>query len=155
MRFGSGWVAPALSVALLGAAAAPGIVRPAGAYEARAYFNWSAGGFTVQARHRFTVAESAYGNTAVVKTTKQIYSPVEPILVDFAGFPGNSGDWITVVPKFTAEGKYAEWFWTDGKKNGRLTFKALPEGEYEVRAFFNWPAGGFVVRARHTFSTTN
>ena len=34
MRLGSGWLAPTLSMALLGAAAAPGIVRPAGAYEA-------------------------------------------------------------------------------------------------------------------------
>jgi Polysaccharide lyase family 4, domain II len=34
MRVGSGWAVSALSVALLGAAAAPGIVRPLGAYEA-------------------------------------------------------------------------------------------------------------------------
>ena len=34
MRVGSGWLAPTLSLALLGAAAAPGTVRPAGAYEA-------------------------------------------------------------------------------------------------------------------------
>ena len=34
MRLASGWLAPTLSVVLLGAAAAPGVVRPVGAYEA-------------------------------------------------------------------------------------------------------------------------
>ncbi len=34
MRFAAGWLVPTLGVALLGAVAAPGAARPAGAYEA-------------------------------------------------------------------------------------------------------------------------
>jgi hypothetical protein len=125
---------------------------PAGKYEARGYFNWSAGGYTVQARHSFTVREGAGEGAVRLKTVRQSYSPTEGIVVEFSGFPGNGTDWITVVPSYFPEGKYAEWFYTNGKRSGTMTFKALPEGEYEVRAYFNWPAGLYVVKARHTFT---
>lgn len=125
---------------------------PAGEYEARGYFNWSTGGYTVQARHRFTVGESTEAGSISLKTARQSYSPTEAIVVEYSGFPGNSTDWITVVPNYYPEGKYAEWFYTGGKRSDTLTFKALPEGEYEVRAFFNWPTGLYVVKARHAFT---
>ncbi len=50
MRLASGWLAPTLSVALLGATAAPGVASPAGAYEAVQV----TGGGSIQGKVTFT-----------------------------------------------------------------------------------------------------
>jgi hypothetical protein len=128
---------------------------PPGEYEARAYFDWPKGGYTIQARYAFTVGDSRTVEDSradlSLKTEKQVYTQNEPIVVQFRGFPGNDQDWITVVKATAASDHYDEWFYTKAKQGGTLTFNALPPGEYEARAYFDWPKGGYTVQARSAF----
>lgn len=94
----------------------------------------------------------ADSNSAAVKTQKLAYPPNQGIEVEFSGFPGNQSDWITIVPANAADNTYQEWFYTSGKSSGTHTFKGFPAGDYEVRGYFNWSAGGYNVQARSRFS---
>jgi hypothetical protein len=80
------------------------------------------------------------------------YAPGEPIVVHFRGLPGSAGDWITVIAAAEPDDRYASWSYTGGATSGRLAFAALPPGEYEVRVYFDWPAGGYAVRSRSAFA---
>jgi len=91
------------------------------------------------------VAVSAYAG-AYFEPDKLSYQPNEKITIRFYNFPGNNQDWMTIVPVGSPAGKYKEWFYTGGKRNGQFTFKGLPEGKYEVRGFFNWPTGRYNIR---------
>ena len=55
------------------------------------------------------------------------------------------------MEKATPDSNYQQYFYGEGKKAGRFTFKGLPAGEYEVRVFHDWPAGGYEVQARSAF----
>ena len=83
-----------------------------------------------------------------VRTAKESYAPQEAIEIEFSGLPGNAQDWITLVHKNRPDNQYGEWFYTRGTKSGRHTFKGVPEGEYEIRVYFNWPSGGYKVQKR-------
>jgi hypothetical protein len=124
---------------------------PPGNYEARAYFDWPAGGYSVRSRVAFRVV-AAPRNTLRLRTRKSVYNARERVVVEFTGFPGNARDWVTVVPASTPTDRYAQWEYTSGKREGDLSFAGLPAGEYEARAYFNWPAGGYSVRARYAFT---
>lgn len=89
---------------------------------------------------------------AMVATAKQVYAPGEPVVVEFSGLPGNEKDWITVVEAAAPQSAYGETFYTGGKTAGRHSFGALPPGKYEARVFFDWPVGGYMVKARHAFT---
>jgi len=129
---------------------------PSGNYEVRVYFNWPSGGYTVQDRYPFAVADaSAGGGTGSDKNlawTKQaVYRSGEAITVEYAGLPGNAQDWITVVQADAPTNTYGEWFYTGGMTSGSRSFKGLAPGNYEVRVYFNWPAGGYTVKDRFPF----
>ncbi|MGE5657357.1 MAG: lectin-like protein [Actinomycetota bacterium] len=94
----------------------------------------------------------ADSNSATVKTQKSSYTPNQGIEVEFSGFPGNNSDWITIVPANAADNTYKEWYYTQGKTSGTHTFKGLPAGDYEVRGYFNWSAGGYNVQTRSRLS---
>lgn len=79
---------------------------------------------------------------------KNTYSRSEGITVTWSGLPGNSHDWITLVPVGTSDSTYGEWFYTEGRRSGSHTFAAQEPGDYEVRVYFNWPDGGYVVQKR-------
>jgi hypothetical protein len=83
-----------------------------------------------------------------VTTRLPVYDAQEPIVVDYAGFPGEEGDWITVVRRTRPDNEYAEWHYLGERQEGTLTFSGLPPGEYEVRGYFDWPDGGYEVKAR-------
>ena len=85
------------------------------------------------------------------RTQKQLYSPNEEIIVEFGGLPGSSGDWITIVEKDYPSDRYGQWFYTEGKREGTLTFKGLNPGDYEVRLYLDWPQGGYNIKYRHSF----
>jgi hypothetical protein len=74
------------------------------------------------------------------------------VVVEFAGLHGNEHDWVTVVPVSTPADRYGAWHSTGGKRDGALAFEGLPAGEYEARAYFDWPDGGYTVQARHAFT---
>jgi hypothetical protein len=123
---------------------------PAGEYEARAYFDWPKGGYELQARCAFRVGSAPARLT--LRTERSVYRANERITVEFSGFPGSSQDWITVVPISTPTDRYGAWSYTAGKRDGSLSFDGLAPGEYEARAYFNWPDGGYTVQGRYSFT---
>lgn len=125
---------------------------PAGAYEARAYFNWPSGGYAVQARTAFEVAGGAPPAGLSLATSQGVYVADQPIDVRFGGFSGAARDWITVVPAASPHQQYGEWYYTSGARDGSLQFQGLPPGSYEVRGYFDWPAGGYTPRATQPFT---
>lgn len=82
------------------------------------------------------------------------YRAGQAIRVIFDGFPGNAKDWIAVTKADLPDNKYGQWFYLAGKKGGALAFKALPAGSYQVRAYLNWPAGGYKVAERLAFTVS-
>lgn len=90
--------------------------------------------------------------TATAKTQKSNYAPNEQIIVDYSGFPGNARDWITITPATRPDNSYGQYFYTQGKQNGTYTFNGLPAGDYQVRGYFNWSAGGYNVQTRSNFT---
>jgi len=130
--------------------------KPAGQYEIRVYHNWPAGGYTVRERLSFSVAAQPQlpppSSSQRLRSAKTSYQANEPIEIVFENFPGNKQDWITLIPKGAPDNQYGEWFYTGGARSGRHTFAGKPAGEYEVRAYFDWPKGGFTVRERLALS---
>jgi len=121
---------------------------PPGDYEARAYFNWPAGGRVIRLRTSFRV--EAMDTGVVLRTQRPVYAVNEPIVVEYLGFPGTN-DWITVTKATNTAEQYGQYFYTSKQIGGFFTFSGLPAGDYEARAYFNWPDGGYVIRARYPF----
>ncbi len=118
---------------------------PAGAYEARVFFQNS---FHVEASQAFTVSGAV--ETTIV-TAKRVYRPDEVVVVQVSGMSGNSDDWVGIYPKGAGNAweNVVSWAWTGGVHEGSITLDTLPAGEYEARAFFR---NSFHVEARYTFS---
>lgn len=133
---------------------------PAGRYEVRVYFNWPKGGYVVQDRQPFEVRAAGGATGKAVEqpvgslawTQREVFAAGEAISVTYAGLPGNAKDWITIVGANAPENTYGEWFYTQGQRSGTRAFKGLGPGAYEIRVYFNWPAGGYTVRSRFPFS---
>jgi hypothetical protein len=89
---------------------------------------------------------------SLVRTQKTVYSSNEAIVVEFSGFPGSKTDWITIARVGAPDDSYLSWSYTDGVRTGTHSFNALNPGEYEVRAYFNWSAGGYNVQGRYRFT---
>ncbi len=87
----------------------------------------------------------------VLAMSQPVYKPGQKIEVRFSGFPGNQKDWITVTPAGKPDTQYGQWAYLSGRKKGALSFKPLPPGEYQARAYLNWPAGGYKVAVRAGF----
>lgn len=115
-----------------------------GEYEVRCYFRNES---IIRVRYRFRVGNSS-GDNAIVKTEKEVYAPNEKVTVNFSGFPGNAKDWIGIAPSSYKDDQLQYWYYTEGKLSGNMDFPGLPEGQYEVRAFYN---NEYTVRARYTF----
>ncbi|MCB2186637.1 MAG: DUF2846 domain-containing protein [Deltaproteobacteria bacterium] len=89
---------------------------------------------------------------AEIHTLKDVYAAGEPIEVAFSGAPGESRDWITVVPVGTPDKEAGEYDYTgDGVKEGVVRLPGAAPGEYEARAFFNYSKLGYQVAARYPF----
>ncbi|MBN1698017.1 MAG: hypothetical protein JW881_10925 [Spirochaetales bacterium] len=87
-----------------------------------------------------------------ITVPKKTYQKSEKITVGFTGLPGNKTDWITLVKASEPDDTYAQWSYTDGKEDGSVTFNGVVPGEYEIRLYFDWPAGGYVVQKRLTIT---
>ncbi len=102
-----------------------------------------------------TMLVGSFATTAsaqTVRTEKRAYAPSESIVVFYHAFPGFGRDWVTIVPVGTRADRYAQTVYTGGSSDGSLRFNGLSAGEYEVRGYFNWPKGGYNIRARSAFS---
>ncbi len=80
----------------------------------------------------------------------QTIRPGEPFTVTVRNLPGNPKDWLTLVPRSAPTSTFGDWFYTKGVKEGTWKFTASKPGEYEVRVYFDWPNGKYIVRARKT-----
>ncbi len=76
---------------------------------------------------------------ATLSSEKEIYSPTEKIFVKFTEMIGKNKDWLAIYRRSATNdwNNVLQWKWTEDKENGRVRFDALPQGNYEVRAFFN------------------
>ncbi len=83
-----------------------------------------------------------------LSTDKSVYSKGEDIVLTFSGLPGNETDWITLVPSGTPDDDYGTWFYTNGEESGTHVFTGLAPGDYEIRLYFDYPAGGYNVQGR-------
>ncbi len=93
------------------------------------------------------------GGPAYIRTQKNVYKPYEQIVVIYKNFPGNDTDWITIVKASDPPDTYGECPYTNGEKNGKMTFSGLEPGEYEVRVYFDWAnTGTYDVQLRHAFT---
>ncbi|WP_421902099.1 hypothetical protein [Maridesulfovibrio sp.] len=123
-----------------------------GDYEVRAYVNWPKGGFVIQARSSFSVVLQHSTPSDVLTTDKQTYAVGEDIVLIYENMPGNAQDWITVVKAGSSAEEWGEWFYTKGKRTGKKIYSNMKAGDYEARAYFNWPAGGYKIMHRHRFA---
>ena len=85
---------------------------------------------------------------ASLNADKTVYSSGEIVTVTYSGMPGNAHDWITLVDASRPDNQYGQWFYTQGKRSGTYSFGRVKPGLYEVRAYYNWPAGGYIVQNR-------
>ncbi len=115
-----------------------------GSYEIRAYYNNEN---AVKTRVSFKVGNADQNLSA--KTLLRSYKQSEKIVVQFSGFPGNAKDWISLAQPGSADDKYIVWKYTDGKQSGTMDFAGLPEGNYEVRSYFNNESK---IRSIHAFT---
>jgi len=117
---------------------------PKGSYEIRAFYNNS---YKIEATKEFTVISE----TPTLTTNKDNYTDNEQIVVDFSDMSGQNQDWIAIYPKDTPNtwGNQLQWHWTEDTQNGQITFDALPDGDYEIRAFYN---NSFKLEAKHSFT---
>ncbi|HHS93336.1 MAG TPA: hypothetical protein ENK82_08305 [Campylobacterales bacterium] len=122
----------------------------AGTYEVRAFFNNS---FQMEAAHQFMV-ENGNNLPATVKSSKNIYKSNEKVTISFNNMLGDHEDWIGIYKKGDSNNweNVLKWNWTNSKVQGTLTFNALPQGEYEVRSFFQ---NSFNDEAKYAFSVKN
>lgn len=72
----------------------------------------------------------------------------ESIEINYKSLSGRANDWITLIEKGRPDNEYAEWFYTQGKVDGSHRFKPLSQGNYELRVYHDWPAGGYQVQQR-------
>lgn len=107
-------------------------------------------------RNSFCLLITAFLFSAVSAQTLTTQAPVIPtgeaILVTYSGFPGNSNDWIVVVPATYTDEQLGQWFYTEGKTSGTMTFTALPSGIYEARGYFK---NSYKVETRYRFTIGN
>ena len=84
-----------------------------------------------------------------ISLDKDVYMQHEANVVTYEAMPGNSQDWMTIVPAGADDNTYDEWAYIQGQTHGQLTFTGLNPGQYELRVYFNWPDGGYEVQYRH------
>ena len=87
------------------------------------------------------------GNPNVSFNKSTIFSG-DTITINYSGMPGNRHDWITLVEASKSDEAWGQWFYTQGQQSGQYTFSGVSAGEYEIRVYFNWPAGGYTVQRR-------
>jgi len=90
---------------------------------------------------------SAY-TIAIIKPDKTIFTRFEQVTISYSGLPGNQNDWIALTNASEPDTSYGDWFYTNGQKSGSYSFKVVQPGDYEVRIYYDWPNGGYIVRKR-------
>jgi len=121
-----------------------------GEYEIRAFFNNS---FDVEGVSNPIFVTPCH-NAPNITTSRKEYFKNESITVNFENMSGESNNWIGIYKKGTrtlAQNNVA-WQWTGDRENGQLIFDNLPQGEYDVRAFYN---NNYIIQQLTSFKITN
>lgn len=102
----------------------------------------------------FCQLSSAIG-ASIVSTDKNVYNYGETIKVNFSNAPGNDRDWICIAPAGSPDtegGDYKNM--PKGLSQGVLTYDSPAPGKYEVRAYYDYDAKGYVVAGRYAFTVS-
>lgn len=70
------------------------------------------------------------------------------IVVSIKGLPGNKKDWVSVVRAGAPDADFGVWEYTKGVTDGTIILPGQPPGDYEIRVYFDYPAGGLVPKVR-------
>ena len=74
----------------------------------------------------------------ILSLNNRVFTPDETITVTFSNASTNQRDWIGLYKKDASDRDYLTWQYTEGKKDGLLTFEVPSEpGEYNARFFIN------------------
>ncbi len=80
---------------------------------------------------------------------KSIFEPGQNIMVTFSGLPAKGQDWLAISDINHKSDEYFDLVMLEGKpKSGTHSFSGLPEGNYEIRVYTNWPDGGYHIAAK-------
>lgn len=111
---------------------------------------WMKGALAVESHElpaSFQLASIPQTGAVRLETDRQVYSTSEEITLNYSGMPGNDTDWITIVPEGSPETAFAFWTYTHGATDGQIKIPPQRAGRYEIRAFFDYPEGGYQIRA--------
>lgn len=95
---------------------------------------------------------TATGNGVTVSLVAAVLPAKEDIVITLSGLPGNQKDWVNVVRADAPDEDFGLWKYTDGMVSGTVTLAGQPAGAYEVRVYFDYPAGGLVPKVRLPFT---
>jgi TolB-like protein len=87
-----------------------------------------------------------------ISLLKEVFAVNENIVFEYTGLPGYQHDWITLAEALKPDTEWGNWFYTQGQSSGQYTYSGLRPGTYEIRVYYNWPAGGYVVQKRVKFT---
>lgn len=94
------------------------------------------------------VIDNSRNSITIIKPSKTIFTRFEQVTISYSGLPGNQNDWITLTKASEPDTTYGDWFYTYGQKSGTYSFKISEPGDYEVRVYYDWPNGGYIVQKR-------
>jgi len=92
-------------------------------------------------------------SAATLTTDKPSYTTTDTVKINFHEMTNHHKDWIGIYPSdsSTEWKNVLKWAWTQNKSEGTLSFKNLPAGQYEARAFYN---NSYDIEAKHAFQVT-
>ncbi|TVR19398.1 MAG: hypothetical protein EA391_00840 [Balneolaceae bacterium] len=87
-----------------------------------------------------------------ITLTSHSFRSGESIDVRWHNLPGNNTDWISVAPAGATDRTWGiHWWYIGGDTSGSNTIELVEPGEYEIRVYYNWPAGDYQVQSRLSF----
>jgi len=99
------------------------------------------------------------GNGTVAEEKQLIktdtYNSGEKIQVYYYNAPGDSRDWICIVPEGADNREAGDYKYIPGSGRGVLTFESPQPGKYEARAYYRYSSFKYEITARYPFTVQN
>ncbi len=90
-------------------------------------------------------------DNSIIGTDKPVYNYGEQIKIKYSNAPGDSKDWICIVPAGSRDREAGDWKYIPTSGNGVLTFDSPQPGDYEARAFYRYKTEQYNITARYYF----
>ena len=92
--------------------------------------------------------KGGYPFQAKIKSNKEIYGVLEPIIVEFSfsNVPKNYRQFINIIKSSAPEEDYSNWRYVD--KSGTFSFEGLKAGNYEIRAYIKNKHGNALIERK-------